>query len=99
MSAPTTPPAQTPALERDFRFRSTGISSEWAESYHLGGLHPVHLDDVFNNRYRVIRKLGNGAFATVWLAVDSVYVMLRCIMISRYQADFNMMIDSPDTLL
>lgn len=99
MSAPTTPPAQTPVSDHGFRFRSTGISSEWAESYHPGGLHPVHLDDVFNNRYRVIRKLGNGAFATVWMAIDSVYVVLSCIMISRYQADSIMMIDSPDTLL
>ncbi|KFA71537.1 hypothetical protein S40288_06832 [Stachybotrys chartarum IBT 40288] len=38
--------------------------------YEPGGHHPVHLDDVFNNRYRVIHKLGSGGFANVWLCRD-----------------------------
>jgi hypothetical protein len=44
--------------------------------YKMGGYHPVHLGDKFpsrdNPRYRVIHKLGSGAFSTVWLAKDSV---------------------------
>lgn len=31
---------------------------EGHESYHQGGFHPVHLGDVFNGRYEVLRKLG-----------------------------------------
>ncbi|KAM7204877.1 hypothetical protein V8F33_001466 [Rhypophila sp. PSN 637] len=37
---------------------------------HPGGLHPVHLGDKLNNRYRVVHKLGAGAFGTVWLCFD-----------------------------
>jgi hypothetical protein len=32
-----------------------------------GGFHPVILGDVVHERYRVIRKLGYGSYATVWL--------------------------------
>lgn len=48
---------------------------EWGESYHPGGYHPVHIQDVFNNRYRVIRKLGYGSYSTVWLTVDQRFVV------------------------
>ena len=66
-----TPPSQKdPVSEKDFRFLPLGIPCEWAESYHPGGLHPIHFGDVLNDRYRIIRKLGNGSFATVWLALD-----------------------------
>ncbi|KDR79799.1 hypothetical protein GALMADRAFT_153564 [Galerina marginata CBS 339.88] len=46
-------------------------------SYKPGGLHPVHIGDTFSTclgsdkpRYRVLQKLGQGAFSTVWLAHD-----------------------------
>lgn len=35
--------------------------------YHFGGYHPVNISDIYNNKYKVIRKLGWGHFATVWL--------------------------------
>lgn len=70
MAALTAPPQKDPVSEKDFRFLPLGTPCEWAESYHPGGLHPVHFGDVLNDRYRVIRKLGNGSFATVWLALD-----------------------------
>jgi len=45
--------------------------------YKPGGYHPVHLGDVLPKmsasrkpRYRVMQKLGHGAFSTVWLARD-----------------------------
>ncbi|KAI9810224.1 MAG: hypothetical protein M1826_003678 [Phylliscum demangeonii] len=44
--------------------------TEWIESYRPGGRHPVHMDEVFHHRYRVIRKLGHGSSSVVWLAVD-----------------------------
>lgn len=41
------------------------------QDYMLGGLHPVHLGDKFNNgRYVVEHKLGFGSTSTVWLAHD-----------------------------
>ncbi|KAK2024283.1 serine/threonine-protein kinase SRPK3 [Colletotrichum zoysiae] len=79
-SPPPTPPKEEPIFKADFRFVRTGIPCEWAESYRPGGFHPVHFGDVFANRYEVIRKLGNGSFGTVWLALDSMtsrYVALK----------------------
>lgn len=49
-----------------------GTPCESVDSYRPGGFHPVHLGDVLCDRYRIIRKLGYGSSATVWLAVDSV---------------------------
>lgn len=54
------------------RFRHHPGITEHVEKYKPGGYHPVHLGDVFNNRYRVFRKLGFGAFSTVWLSRDEL---------------------------
>ncbi|RDL38376.1 Kinase-like protein [Venustampulla echinocandica] len=40
------------------------------ESYTTGGFHPVHLGDLFQDRYKILHKLGYGGFSTVWLALD-----------------------------
>ncbi|RYO91707.1 hypothetical protein DL766_004387 [Monosporascus sp. MC13-8B] len=42
------------------------------ENYEPGGFHPVHLGDVYDDRYRVVHKLGFGGFSTVWLARDAL---------------------------
>lgn len=42
--------------------------------YCRGGYHPVVIGDVFDNRYRVVRKLGWGHFSTVWLCREILYV-------------------------
>lgn len=39
-------------------------------NYRKGGYHPVCLDEVFNDRYQVLSKLGHGIYSTVWLAKD-----------------------------
>lgn len=41
--------------------------------YCRGGYHPVVIGDVFDNRYRVVRKLGWGHFSTVWLCREILY--------------------------
>lgn len=43
---------------------------EGRESYCHGGFHPVHLGDVFDGHYEVLRKLGYGLYSTVWLVKD-----------------------------
>lgn len=43
---------------------------EGSEFYKLGGYHPVHVNEIFNSRYRVVRKLGWGHYSTVWKVVD-----------------------------
>jgi serine/threonine-protein kinase SRPK3 len=38
--------------------------------YRKGGFHPIHIDDVLQNRYRIVNKMGYGAYSTVWLVHD-----------------------------
>ncbi|KAF5234764.1 hypothetical protein FANTH_11953 [Fusarium anthophilum] len=63
------------------RFKNGSSPCEFADAYYPGGLHPVELGDVFNDgQYKVIRKIGEGSFSTVWLAHDlknSRYVALK----------------------
>jgi serine/threonine-protein kinase SRPK3 len=39
---------------------------EGKEGYREGGYHPVSVGEVYNSRYKVVRKLGWGHFSTVW---------------------------------
>ncbi|KAG8226342.1 hypothetical protein J437_LFUL014585 [Ladona fulva] len=52
------------------------------KDYRKGGYHPVKIGDLFQNRYRVVRKLGWGHFSTVWLCwdlVDKRFVALKVV--------------------
>uniref|UniRef100_A0A336M472 non-specific serine/threonine protein kinase n=1 Tax=Culicoides sonorensis TaxID=179676 RepID=A0A336M472_CULSO len=55
---------------------------EDAAQYCRGGYHPIVIGDVFDNRYRVVRKLGWGHFSTVWLCCDletEKYIALKVV--------------------
>ena len=54
------------------RFERIYDAVEPVEAYRRGGYHPVHLLDIFNQRYEVIGKLAYGQFSTVWLANDQL---------------------------
>ncbi|KAG8961890.1 hypothetical protein FRC00_010934, partial [Tulasnella sp. 408] len=57
--------------------------------YRLGGYHPVKIGETYDNRYRVLRKLGWGEYSTVWLARDfqsSRYVALKMLQGRRVAA-------------
>ena len=56
--------------------------------YELGGYHPVNLGDVFDSRYYILRKLGWGHFATVWLSFDSQKRSFAAIKIPKSRQDF-----------
>lgn len=43
---------------------------EWIEGYTPRGYHPVHLGEIYNERYEIVYKLGAGCSATIWLAKD-----------------------------
>lgn len=59
---------------------------EEIEDYRPGGLHPTHLGDVLDEgRYRIVHKLGNGGYATVWLCRDTTKDKWRALKI--LQAD------------
>ena len=79
LSPPRTPPPHYPRNDEECRFYDKGTPCEWAEGYHPGSFHPIHLGDVFHGRYEVIRKLGSGCSATVWLALDQQYVTLAAL--------------------
>ena len=55
---------------------SSSIEYRWIdgverlELYEPGGYHPVMIDDLLHNRYRVVDKLGFGGYSTIWLARD-----------------------------
>lgn len=58
--------------ERDFRINEDDYEpqseAEDFEDYKMDGYHAVYLGEQFKNgTYKVIQKLGWGAFSTVWL--------------------------------
>jgi hypothetical protein len=50
--------------------RQGKLGLEEVEDYRLGGYHPVQIGDIFDDRYRVERKLGHGMDSTIWLVRD-----------------------------
>jgi len=59
-------------LPYDSETENTLGDTEEIERYERGGFHPVHLGDRFDcGRYKIIHKLGDGGFSTVWLARDA----------------------------
>ncbi|KAJ4328830.1 hypothetical protein N0V84_000617 [Fusarium piperis] len=64
--------------------------TEEVERYEVGGFHPVHLGDLFDEgRYRVVHKLGAGGFATIWLARDLLelsWVALKIVLAEESQS-------------
>ncbi|KAH1432041.1 hypothetical protein KXX32_002647 [Aspergillus fumigatus] len=76
-SLPPTPPSRA-LTDNEWRFKTITLPCEWVEDYRPGGYHPVVLGDVFNDgQFKVIRKLGEGSYSTVWLARDLKYVALK----------------------
>lgn len=46
-------------------------SFEDLDEYEPGGLHPTHLGDLLDGRYKVVHKLGQGGYGMVWLCRDT----------------------------
>src|SRR5436305_15119561 len=46
------------------------VEEETLPKYNVNAFYPTRLDEVLNDRYQVITKLGFGVTATVWLARD-----------------------------
>lgn len=49
---------------------SDSSEDEGLPDYKIGGYHPVHVGEVFLDRYIIVQKLGWGHFSTVWLTKD-----------------------------
>lgn len=46
------------------------IEEETQPKYDAKAFYPARLDEILNNRYKLVAKLGYGMTATVWLARD-----------------------------
>lgn len=57
------------SVKSDDEFENESGNEEM-EDYKTDGYHPVTLGEVFNDKYKVIQKLGWGYFSTVWLVSD-----------------------------
>ncbi|KAJ5934499.1 protein kinase domain protein [Penicillium verhagenii] len=58
----------------------TSIDEETLPHYDAKQCYPVHIGDLFNDRYRVTGKLGYGAYSTSWLCQDiqnQSYIVLK----------------------
>ncbi|KAI0010244.1 hypothetical protein F4779DRAFT_616821 [Xylariaceae sp. FL0662B] len=47
-----------------------GEDFEDVQEYIQGGFHPVHIGDIFNDRFEAVAKLDRGRYTTVWLCLD-----------------------------
>ena len=62
----------------DSKYNHSVSEFERLEEYEPGGFHPVCLGGSFKEgRYKVLHKMRNGAFSTVWAARDLMSVILR----------------------
>lgn len=70
------PPCSKAISQRSFITlpAETPIDEETLPHYDPEQFYPVHIGDVFKNRYQVTGKLGYGAYSTSWLCRD-----LRCV--------------------
>jgi serine/threonine-protein kinase SRPK3 len=57
--------------------------NERAKEYRKGGYHPVLVGELYNGRYRVVKKLGWGYFSTVWLVWDYVSEQYQAMKIQK----------------
>lgn len=70
------PPCSRGIAQRSFNTLTEGtpIEEETLPHYHPEEYYPVHIGDVFGNRYWVAGKLGYGTYSTSWLCRDLRWV-------------------------
>jgi serine/threonine-protein kinase SRPK3 len=67
------PPTPTPPGDESAKTvpdPDPGDIEEGRDEYRPGGFHPVYIGDVYAEKYKVLNKLGYGAYSTVWLVQD-----------------------------
>lgn len=67
-------PREFPSSGFNVLDRLVEIEEETLPTYQSEKYYPVHIGDVFEDRYQVVGKLGYGVTSTVWLGRDLVYV-------------------------
>jgi len=59
-----------------FTNQTQGALEEGIEKYRVGRFHPVRVGELYDSKYKVLRKLGYGQYSTVWLVRNEQYVTL-----------------------
>ncbi|OQE08975.1 hypothetical protein PENVUL_c008G06744 [Penicillium vulpinum] len=83
LRAPTLPHRPTHTMAA----HSQAIEEQTLPLYHRKYYYPVKIGQVFNDRYRIISKLGYGAYSTVWLAWDERSYSVKVVLIWAAVAD------------
>ncbi|KAI1264429.1 kinase-like domain-containing protein [Xylariaceae sp. FL1019] len=60
-----------PDQEYKYNYLHAEAGLEDVTRYNKGGFHPIALDDMLGDRFKVVGKLGSGGFGTVWLCRDT----------------------------
>lgn len=81
------PPPLVHRLTHTIAAHSQAIEEQTLPFYHRKYYYPVKIGQVFNDRYRIIAKLGYGAYSTVWLAWDERSYPTGTVLISAPIAD------------
>ncbi|KAI0471384.1 kinase-like domain-containing protein [Xylaria cf. heliscus] len=65
--------------EYEYNYITEQLGLEDFSRYNKGGFHPIHIDDVLDDRFEVLHKLGSGGFGTVWLCRDRLLEKWRAV--------------------
>lgn len=68
-------PRSFPASGFDLVDENINVEEEGIPDYLASRFYPVHLGQVFQDRYQAVTKLGFGSSSTIWLARDLRYVV------------------------
>lgn len=68
-------PRSFPASGFDLIDENISVEEEEIPDYLPSRFYPVHLGQVFQDRYQAVTKLGFGSSSTIWLARDLRYVV------------------------
>ncbi|KAG5498131.1 hypothetical protein GH5_02930 [Leishmania sp. Ghana 2012 LV757] len=64
-------------------------ANEPSREYRKGGYHHVVIGEVYNDRYRIVKKLGWGYFSTVWLVWDHQKERYQAMKIQKSAASYS----------
>ncbi|KAK7195398.1 serine/threonine-protein kinase [Novymonas esmeraldas] len=64
-------------------------ANEPSREYRKGGYHHVVVGEIYNDRYRIVRKLGWGYFSTVWLVWDYQRERYQAMKIQKSAASYS----------
>ncbi|KAK3331548.1 kinase-like domain-containing protein [Apodospora peruviana] len=56
--------------DNENRINEPEVIEEGKDAYRPGKFHPVYIGDVYNDRYKILNKIGYGSYSTVWLVRD-----------------------------